>query len=139
MKPAWTISPLACLRGTRGASAPDDMPLQSGTSQTAAALIAAGFGIALADQSVNRDTSEERPTVALNLSQINPEAGAFGTSDLAMNRHGNARSQRSIWRKAFSSLARCNKPRWGLWLLLVFAGNVLVATIAWTIVRLVTE
>jgi hypothetical protein len=33
--------------------------------------------------------------------------------------------------------ARWNKPRWGLLLLLVFPGNVLVATIAWIIVRLI--
>jgi hypothetical protein len=77
--------------------------------------------------------------MALNLSQIDPEAGAFGTSDVAMNRHGNGRPQRSIWRKGSPSLPRCNKPRWGPVLLLVLAGNILVATIAWIIVRLVTE
>ena len=33
---------------------------------------------------------------------------------------------------------RRSKVRWGLLLLLVFAGNILVATIAWIIVRLVT-
>jgi hypothetical protein len=34
--------------------------------------------------------------------------------------------------------ARRSKVRWALLLLLVFAGNILVATIAWIIVRLVT-
>ena len=44
----------------------------------------------------------------------------------------------SIWRKGPLPFARWSKLRWGLLLLLVFAGNVLVATIAWIIVRLVT-
>jgi hypothetical protein len=33
--------------------------------------------------------------------------------------------------------ARRSKVRWGFLLLVAFAGNVLVATLAWTIVRLV--
>jgi hypothetical protein len=53
-----------------------------------------------------------------------------------MNQHGNDRSQRSIWRPP--SFARWNKPQQALLLLLVYAGNILVATIAWIIVRLVT-
>ena len=44
----------------------------------------------------------------------------------------------SIWRKGPPPFARWNKPQRALLLLLVFAGNVLVATIAWIIVRLVT-
>jgi hypothetical protein len=55
-----------------------------------------------------------------------------------MNRHGNGRSQRSICRKGPPSFARWNKPQRGLFLLLLLAGNVLVATLAWIIVRLVT-
>jgi hypothetical protein len=55
-----------------------------------------------------------------------------------MNRHGNDRSQRSIWQKGPPSFVHWNKPQRALLLLLVFAGNVLVATIAWIIVRLVT-
>jgi hypothetical protein len=45
----------------------------------------------------------------------------------------------SIWRKGPPPFARWNKPRWALLLLLVFAGNVLVATIAWISVRLATQ
>jgi hypothetical protein len=55
-----------------------------------------------------------------------------------MNRHGNDRSQRSTWRKGPPSFARWNKPQRALLLLLVFAGNILVASVAWIIVRLVT-
>jgi hypothetical protein len=47
-------------------------------------------------------------------------------------------NRQSIWRKGPPSFARWNKPQQALLLLLVFAGNVLVATIAWIIVRLVT-
>jgi hypothetical protein len=43
----------------------------------------------------------------------------------------------SIWRKGSPPFAPWNKPRWALLLLLVYAGNVLVATIAWIIVTLV--
>jgi hypothetical protein len=35
------------------------------------------------------------------------------------------------------AFARWNKPRWALLLLLVFTGNILVATIAWISVRFV--
>jgi hypothetical protein len=66
-----------------------------------------------------------------------------------MNRHGNDRSQRSTWRKGTPSFAQylakgtsivCSLEHTaaGFLLLLVFAGNILVATIAWIIVRLVT-
>jgi hypothetical protein len=37
----------------------------------------------------------------------------------------------------FVQFTRRSKVRWGLLLLLVFAGNVLVASVAWIIVRLV--
>jgi hypothetical protein len=39
----------------------------------------------------------------------------------------------------FGQFTRRSKVRWGLLLLLVFAGNVLVATIAWISVRLATQ
>jgi len=76
--------------------------------------------------------------MALNLSQSDTNASVFPTSNVAMSRHGNDPSQRAIWRKGLPSFAHWNKPRWGLFLLLVFAGNVLVATLAWIIVRWVT-
>jgi hypothetical protein len=56
-----------------------------------------------------------------------------------MNRRSNDPSQRIISRKRPPPFAGWNKPQWALLLLLVFAGNVLVATIAWIIVRLVTR
>jgi hypothetical protein len=43
-------------------------------------------------------------------------------------------SPRIVWR----TFARWNKAHWGFLLLLVFVGNVLVATVAWIAVRLVT-
>jgi hypothetical protein len=76
--------------------------------------------------------------MALNPSRIDTEGSAFSTSDVAMSRHGNGPSQRTVWRKGRLSLPHWNKPRWVLFVLLVFAGNVFVATIAWIIVRLVT-
>jgi len=73
--------------------------------------------------------------MALNLPQI--DTSAFAASGIGMNRHSKGPSQRTIWRKGPPSFPRWNKPKWGLFLLLVLAGNVLVATIAWIIVRLV--
>jgi hypothetical protein len=74
----------------------------------------------------------------LNLSQTDTKANVFPTSDAAMSRHDNGPSLRAIWRKGPPSFARWNKPKWGLFFLLVLTGNVLVATLAWIIVRLVT-
>ena len=55
-----------------------------------------------------------------------------------MSRRSNNPSQRIISRKEPPSFAGWNKPQWGPFLLLLFAGNVVVATLAWIIVRLVT-
>jgi hypothetical protein len=76
--------------------------------------------------------------MAFNLVQIDTEASVLRSADIGMNRRGNGRPRRSIWRKDPPPFAHWNKPRWGLFLLLVLCGNVLVATIAWMIVRLVT-
>ena len=73
-----------------------------------------------------------------NLSQCDTKASVFPISNVAMSWHGNDPSQRATRRKGLPSFARWNKPKRGLFLLLVFAGNVLVATLAWIIVRLVT-
>jgi hypothetical protein len=54
-----------------------------------------------------------------------------------MSRRSNNPSQRIISRKE-PPFAGLNKPQWGPFLLLLFAGNVLVATLAWIIVRLVS-
>jgi hypothetical protein len=74
-------------------------------------------------------------SMALNLIQIDTDARVFPSSDVRMNQHGNGRPHPSIWRRG--PFARWNKPRWGVFLLLVLVGNILVATIAWMIVRLV--
>jgi len=74
----------------------------------------------------------------LNLSQTDTKASVFPTSDAAMSRHDNGPSLRAIWRNGLLSFVRWNKPGRGLFLLLVLAGNVLVATLAWIIVRLIT-
>ena len=72
-----------------------------------------------------------------NLSQGDTKASVFPTSKVAMSRHGEGPLQRAILRKGLPSFARWNKPKWGLFLLLVLAGNALVATLAWIIVRLI--
>jgi hypothetical protein len=71
-----------------------------------------------------------------NLFQIDKDANAFTTFDIGMNRQDEGPPERTSSQKG--PFARWNKPRWGLFLLLVLAGNVLVATLAWIIVRLVT-
>jgi len=42
--------------------------------------------------------------------------------------------QWDILRNRITLLAHWNKPRWGLFSLLVFTGNVIVASLAWIIV-----
>jgi len=73
-----------------------------------------------------------------DLSQGDTKAGGFSTFSAAMSRHGNGPSQRDIWRNGLLSFVRWNKPREGLFLLLVLACNALVAILAWIIVRLIT-
>jgi len=75
--------------------------------------------------------------MALHLSQRDTKASVFPTSGLAMGRHGDGRSRRAVRRNEPPSFARWNKPKWGLFLLLVLAGNILVASLAWFIIRLV--
>jgi uncharacterized protein involved in exopolysaccharide biosynthesis len=75
--------------------------------------------------------------MTLNLLQIDTEASVFLTSEVGMNRRSNEPSQRIISRKGPPSFAGWNKPQRALLLLLVLAGNVLVASVAWIIVRLV--
>ena len=76
--------------------------------------------------------------MTLNLLQIDTEASVFLTSEVGMNRRSNEPSQRIISRKGPPPFAGWNNPQWGLFLLLLLAGNVFVATLAWIIVRLVT-
>jgi hypothetical protein len=42
-----------------------------------------------------------------------------------------------LWQSGLPPFADWNNPRWGLFLLLVLAGDVIVATLAWIIVWLV--
>jgi hypothetical protein len=75
--------------------------------------------------------------MALHLSQRDTRASVFPISGLAIGRHGDDRSPRAIRRNEPPSFAHWNKPKWGLFLLLVLAANVLVASLAWVIIRLV--
>jgi len=57
----------------------------------------------------------------------------------AMSQHGNGPSPKSIWKKRLGSFGSWNNPKWGLgFLLLVLAGNIVLATLVWVIVKLVT-
>ena len=73
----------------------------------------------------------------VKLSQGDTEENVFPICKLAMSRYGESLLQKVIGRKGQPSFDRWNRPKWGLFLLLVFIGNVLVATLAWIIVRLV--
>ena len=75
--------------------------------------------------------------MARHLSQSDTRASVFPTSNLAMGRHGDGRSQRALRQNEPPPFARWNKPKWALFLLLVLAANILVASLAWIIVRLV--
>jgi hypothetical protein len=72
-----------------------------------------------------------------NPSQSATKAGVFPATDPAMSQRGDGPSRKSIWQRGLPSFARWNKPRRSLFFLLVLAANVLLATLAWIIVRLV--
>jgi hypothetical protein len=57
---------------------------------------------------------------------------------LAMSRPGDGPSQ-PAWKRRPRHFPFWNNPRWGFFLLFVFAANILVATLAWVIVRLITS
>lgn len=73
-----------------------------------------------------------------DLFHVDTKTGGLATSSAAMSRHSDGAPQKDVWRKRLLSFSRWNKPKRGLFLLLVFAGNVLVATLAWVIVRLIS-
>lgn len=76
-------------------------------------------------------------TLKANLSQGGTKKPVFPAS--AMSRHGNGPSRKSIWKRGLASFASWNNPKWVFFfLLLVFAANILLATLAWVIVRWVT-
>jgi hypothetical protein len=58
-------------------------------------------------------------------------------SDVAVRRRGKGLSQGATWPESLSVLGPWSKLSWGLFIPLVFAGNVAVATLAWFIVELV--
>jgi hypothetical protein len=77
-----------------------------------------------------------------NLLQQDSEARVFRASDAS--RRDDRPSQRGfsqggIWPEGLPTLAPWSKLSWGLFLPLVFAGDVVLATLAWIIVGLVTR
>jgi hypothetical protein len=75
--------------------------------------------------------------MARHLSQSDTRTSMFPASTLAMGRQGDDPSQRAFRRNEPPFFAHWNKPKWGLFLLVVLAANVLVASLAWFIVGLV--
>jgi hypothetical protein len=65
---------------------------------------------------------------------LQPDTEASGAAE---SRRGKGLSQRAMWPESLSELAPWSKMSWGLFVPLVFAGNVVVATLAWFIVELV--
>lgn len=71
------------------------------------------------------------------LSQSGTKEPVFLAS--AMSRYSNGPSRKSIWKKRLGSFGSWNNPKWGFcFLLLVLAGNIVLATLVWVIVKLVT-
>ena len=57
----------------------------------------------------------------------------------AMSQHGNGPSRKSFWNRRLASFGSWNNPKWGFaLLLLVLAANIVLAMLAWVIVKLVT-
>ena len=57
----------------------------------------------------------------------------------AMSQHGNGPSRKSFWNRRLASFGSWNNPKWGFaFLLLVLAANIVLAMLAWVIVKLVT-
>jgi len=75
--------------------------------------------------------ASDLPEDGLRPSQNNTEASVFPNDD------GNGLSQRAIWPQGLPTLAPWSNLSWGLFLPLVFAGNVVLATLAWIIVGIV--
>jgi hypothetical protein len=74
--------------------------------------------------------------MASNQPHSDTEARMHLTPNVAKSRHANGFSQRAIWPQ-LPTLSPWHKLGWGLFLPLMFAGNVVVATLAWIIVGLV--
>ena len=74
-------------------------------------------------------------SMSSNLFQQDTEARVFRVADAS--RRDNGFWQGASWPEGLPALAPWSKLSWGLFLPLVFAGNVVVATLAWIIVGLV--
>ncbi len=64
-------------------------------------------------------------------------ARVFSESDAAKGRLGNRFSQGTTWPESLPTLPPWSKLSWSLFLPVVFAGNVVVAILAWFVVALV--
>jgi hypothetical protein len=86
--------------------------------------------------SVSEESMSQSETLRANLSRD-------GTKELVvpvltMSRHGNG-PRKSIWKRGLPSFASWNNPKWGFFfLLLLLAADIVLAMVAWVIVRLVT-
>jgi hypothetical protein len=75
--------------------------------------------------------ASDLPEMASDVPQNDTEASVF------LNDDGNGLSQGAIWPEGLPTLAPWSNLSWGLFLPLVFAGNVVVAALAWIIVGFV--
>jgi hypothetical protein len=72
--------------------------------------------------------------MASDLRQRATEISVFHKSNLAKSRHGNDFLLDAFWPENLPAQAPWSKLSWGLFLPLVFAGNVVVAILAWIVV-----
>jgi len=77
--------------------------------------------------------ASDLPEMASNVPQNDTEASVFPDDD------GNGLSQGAIWPEGLPTLAPWSNLSWGLFLPLVFAGNVVLPTLAWIIVGIVMK
>ena len=76
-------------------------------------------------------------TLKANLSQGGTKEPVFPA--LSMSRQGNGPSQKNILKKRLAAFTSWKNPKGGFFLLLVvIAANIILATLAWLIVRLIT-
>jgi len=68
------------------------------------------------------------------VSEINAPTRGFGAPPLAMT---GPRARKRHWRRRMRSVLGRMGPQWGLIVLLVLAGDVALAALAWGMVRLV--
>jgi hypothetical protein len=79
------------------------------------------------------------PSVALRLLinwQSRPPRGKCFHMAPKLSEHGTEVSRWDLWQRKLAPFAHWSHPRFGLFLLVVFAGNVVVATLVWLLVGL---